>query len=158
MDLLTKARERLGSDRAVAKYLRLSPGFLSMVRQGERTLPPYQAARLAELLELNPADAYVSALEAQLEKKTEARSFKRWFAKALVSGVIALGVFGHSGTFPTSVKASYLGPDERCGIYNVSIPGGPWRGLIRALQRTMTGLYNTAKAWFWFPRLASPPS
>lgn len=140
MDLLTKAREVLGSDAAVARYLKISKPFLSTIRSGKKPLPPYHAAKLAELLEMNPADAYASALEAQFQKKTEGRSFRRWFAKALASGVVVLVATGLSGGFPTSAKASYLGPDERCGIYNVSTPLGPLRGIFRALHRSIKRL------------------
>lgn len=157
MDILEKARAHLGSDAAVARYLKVTPGFISNVRNGVRPLPPHAAARLAELLEMNPAHAYLTALEAQYEKKEEARFFKRWFARALASGVVALVAVGLSGGFPTSAEAANLKisrgtstlakytmvPHQRYPIWS------PFRALRRNIQRVIRaiGSLGAVPAW-----------
>lgn len=99
MDLIEEAKRKLGSYRAVAKYLGVHETMISAIRAGKRPLPPYQAGKLAELLEMNPAQAIVETIIKAAEGKDEAANWKRWFAKVAAITVAAFVVVGGSGSW-----------------------------------------------------------
>jgi len=90
MELLEAAIAKLGGAKQVAKYLGVSQPFVSQMRSGVRTLPAIQAARLAELLERNPAQAFIEA-EISAAGKDEAANLRRWF-KSVAAGLAAVCV------------------------------------------------------------------
>lgn len=97
MDLLEQAVVKLGSVTAVARYLRVKPPYLFNVRAGHKPLAPFHEARLAELLERNPAQAYVEAQIRAAGKGEEAATLKRWFRAAghtIVAAFVAVGLSG----------------------------------------------------------------
>lgn len=97
MDLLAQAVEKLGSVTAVARYLKVKPPYLFNVRAGDKPLAPFHEARLAELLERNPAQAYVEAQIRAAGKGDEAATLRRWFrgaASTIVAVFVAVGLSG----------------------------------------------------------------
>lgn len=105
MDILEAAIVKLNGVGAVAKHLGVSSPFISQVRSGVKPLPPLQAAKLAELLEQNPAQAYVEAAIISAGK-SEAASLRRWFKSVAAIIVVAVVVAGHSGSYPWTCQQS----------------------------------------------------
>jgi len=105
-ELIDQAKAKLGSYRAVAKYLGVHETMISMVRAQQRPLPAFHQAKLAELLEMNPAQAYVEAQIRAAAGKTEAATLKRWFSKvaAIIAAVFVAA--GASGLWPQTSMAS----------------------------------------------------
>lgn len=97
-EFLAQAKAKLGSYRAVAKHLGVTEGFISNVRNGWRKLPSYHHAKLAELLEMNPAQAFIEAEIKAAEGKDEAASLKRWFQKVAAFIAAVFVVAGGSGS------------------------------------------------------------
>lgn len=109
MELLDKAVYKYGSLSAVARELKVSVQFLHKVQKGDRSLPAYQAGRIAELLDANPLETIIHVMEEQAKKKDEAKKWRDW-SKLLHSFIIGAFVVGgvngwsqnaHAGEYQT---------------------------------------------------------
>lgn len=110
MELLDKAKMKLGNDSRVAEYLGVHRSMLSQIRMGNRPMSPLIAGKLAELLELNPAEVVFRTLEEQAGKKDEARKWHEWrkyLAATLAVAFVAAGLSGHSPESHASEFPSY---------------------------------------------------
>lgn len=161
-ELIDQAAAKLGSYRAVGKYLGVTESFISGVRKGRRPLPAFQVAKLAELLEMNPAQAFVEAHIKNAAGKAEAATLKRWFQKVAAFIGVAFVVGGASGLWSpiSTTYASEKSPSSdryrtKAFVFNASNfrraarRKGRLRGWLRsqliAVARAM-GLHTLADA------------
>ncbi|HKY90186.1 MAG TPA: helix-turn-helix domain-containing protein, partial [Nevskiaceae bacterium] len=92
-ELLARAAERFGSQRAVAEFLGISEGQISNLMSGRRHLRAAQAARLAESMG-EPWLKYVVPLLAEKSPNEEDREY--WLGKARALGRAAVVLLGAS--------------------------------------------------------------
>jgi hypothetical protein len=71
LELLDKAKAKLGSDYKVAQVLKISRVNISLMRSGQMKMPAYQAARLAELVGERWIDHALPALAATARSDEE---------------------------------------------------------------------------------------
>ena len=121
MKLLDDAKSKLGTDSAVAQYLKVPRSFISKVRHGEKPLPPIQAGKLAELLGSNPLEAAVRAMENQAEKPDERKKWREW-SKYLGNVAAVLCVAVALFTAPKSGASEHATTNQVVGSSNLSGP------------------------------------
>jgi len=105
INYIEAAKKKLGvtSNYALAKELGMSQAALSRYKSGDRVIDDYTAAKLAELLELEPIEV-IAAANAEREKDSAKAAFWRKLAggrqAAGLAGVLILAGF-LSGTGPS---------------------------------------------------------
>ncbi|MGQ0619667.1 MAG: hypothetical protein ACT4QA_07065 [Panacagrimonas sp.] len=101
MELLDKAREKLKSDSAVARYLKVTPPTVAQWRSGVRPISAYQAAKLATLLNENPLEAAISSMEKTAKSLEESKNWREWRKYLVtVSAVVLMTVESLHGVYP----------------------------------------------------------
>lgn len=161
MEILELAVAKLGSVSAVARYLKVTSPYLFQVRSGARKLAPFHVARLAELLERNPAQAFVEAHIQAAGNGVEAATLKRWFRTAghtIVAAFVAVGLSGllmapnaHAGmSRGTGAIDSNAAGSIQCVQFPTS--GRRRRGWLRTIAQWLRGQLKTvdrgaSKVW-----------
>ena len=84
LDYLNEAKARLGleSDYALAKHLGLTVGTVSHYVNRRRVIDNYTAARLAEILGIDPIEIIATA-EFEREKDEQRKSFWKGFVRCV---------------------------------------------------------------------------
>lgn len=139
MELIERAIAKYGTVAAVAKKLGVTPGFVSQLRTGHRSIPPLQAGRLGEMLELNPLETIVKTMEEQAVKKDERRAWQTWLKLVAHTAVAAFAAVGLSGIYPSQADASQPGGAKEKGPGNE----GPY---IQCVQHN-GGVWGRFAAW-----------
>jgi plasmid maintenance system antidote protein VapI len=107
IELLDRAKEKMGSDYAVAKALKVSQQRINNVRRGANKLGPWMAGRLAELIGEDGPTAVFMAMAENARNPQEKKDWLRW---GRIAGVImTTGVISAN----TVVSSSYA--DEPSG-------------------------------------------
>lgn len=96
-----KRRHGLDSDYAVAKLLEVSTSHISHYRNGRSTMDPYMAARVAELLDLEPIQVIACA---EAERARDAG--KKDFWKRLAACVLIAAGAGSVSLTPAPAQAA----------------------------------------------------
>jgi len=77
-----KCKLQIESDYALAKRLGITTAAISQYQTGKRVIDPYTAAKLAEVLEIDPMEI-VAAAEEEREKDEKKREFWRTLSRKL---------------------------------------------------------------------------
>jgi len=102
---LDEAKEKLGSDYAVAKALNIAPQRLNNIRRGHTRMSPWIAARLAEVLGKDPMQAAVEVHAANAPNAQEQRDWRRWAGVAAV--ILTISGFCASAVPSTSYAGEF---------------------------------------------------
>ncbi len=102
MEYLDKAKEKLGiqSDNGVSKHLGITRSAISNYRSGNYIMDDFTAAKIAEILEIDPL-IVIAAANAEREKG-ERREYWKKVSKRL--GGIAAGFLFFSITLPAPIQ------------------------------------------------------
>ena len=111
-----KTKLKIESDYALAKWLEIHQAKISECRSGKRQLDNYTAARLANLLEINPLEI-IATSEMEREKDSDRRGFWEQVRKRGVSSVLGITLLFSNLTIIHEVA-------EHDGIYIMRIAIG----------------------------------
>lgn len=106
-DNIEKAIDKAGSLRKLAKVLGVTPGYVSEVRSGKKTLSPERAVEIAEYIGADPRVAAFENLAAHASDEQSRSMWQRMAGSAFTIAILAtLGL----GGYPSNANA--LGASE----------------------------------------------
>lgn len=97
--LLEKAVNKLGVSE-LSRQIKWGKGAIDAAKKGERPVPPYRAAQLAEIIGDDPKAAYLSALKEKAESEGERKLLGELLAISKAAGrVLTLALALYLATF-----------------------------------------------------------
>ncbi len=131
VDLLDRAKVKLGSDYKAAKVAGVSRQFVSQVRSGRGHFNGAHAARLAELLGENPINAALR-VEADRVQSDEDRRYLKRLGGLAASVILSLNLFTVSPDVSAGYKASVIDTaihyDHKRDRYFISMQNACFQG------------------------------
>lgn len=122
-EMIDLAANKVGGLRELGRQLDWNSGAIAVVKRGDKPLPPWRAAQIAEILGTDQRLAYLEALKAQSTKEGERRLLGELLrtCKAMIAYLTiatALGVAQFSVPETAHASTSEAGASENIHYYS----------------------------------------